>query len=85
MEAVELPAMSADLVVCRMALHYVSDLGAVLDKVHDWLRPGGRLVITVVHPVITSNDSGNANDEPRQHWIVDDYFTGGPRTRSWFW
>ena len=81
-EAVPLRSASADLVLSRMALHYVSDIEPVLGKIHDSLRPGGRVVLTVVHPVITSHDSGNG--EPRQHWVVDDYFLDGPRTRMWF-
>jgi hypothetical protein len=67
-----------------MALHYVSEIDGVLSKIRDCLRPGARSVITVVHPVITSHDNARSNDAPRQDWIVDDYFTGGPRTRMWF-
>jgi len=81
-EDVHRPAGSVDLVVSRMALHYVAELHTVLRNVHGWLRPGGRAVISVVHPVITSHD--NAAAGPRQHWVVDDYFVSGPRTRIWF-
>jgi len=81
-EHVQRPAESVDLVVSRMALHYVADLDGVVQNVHGWLRPGGRAIITVVHPVITCHDT--TGDGPRQSWVVDGYFEPGPRGRTWF-
>jgi len=43
--------------------------------------PGGRLIITVVHPVITSHD--NHPDGPRTTWTVHNYFNTGPPPRDW--
>ena len=40
-EDVQRPAASADLVVSRMALHYVAGLDTVVRNVRGWLRPGG--------------------------------------------
>jgi SAM-dependent methyltransferase len=80
-EDVERPPGSADLVVSRMALHYVAGLDAVVRNVRGWLRPGGRAVLTVLHPVITCHDTGVVGR--RQSWVVDDYFEPGPRTRTW--
>jgi len=77
------PAESFDLVLSRMALHYVADLGAVLRACRACLAPGGRLLFTVVHPVITSNDARESSGEPRQNWVVDDYFVTGPRDQQW--
>jgi len=48
---------SADLVTCRLALQYVEDVRPVMDAVAPCLTPGGRFVMTVVHPVITSPDN----------------------------
>jgi SAM-dependent methyltransferase len=76
------PPGSADLVTCRLALHYVEDVRPVLDAVAHCLTPGGRFVMTVVHPVITAHD--NRPDGPRTSWTVDHYFDPGPRTRPWF-
>ena len=76
------PADSADLVTCRLALHYVENIHPVLTAVARCLAPGGRFVMTVVHPVITSHD--NRPDGPRTSWTVDHYFDPGPRTRPWF-
>ena len=66
-----------------MALHYVADLGGALRACRACLAPGGRLVFTVVHPVITSHDARESSAEPRQNWVVDDYFVSGPRNQQW--
>src|SRR5207244_5896913 len=50
------PPGSMELVVSRLALHYVSDVGAVLRRVYTTLADSGRLVFSVEHPVITSSD-----------------------------
>ena len=74
---------SFDLVLSRMALHYVDDVGRVLGECHRWLSPGGRIVFTVAHPVITSHDARASTEEPRHDWVVDDYFVRGPREQVW--
>jgi ubiquinone/menaquinone biosynthesis C-methylase UbiE len=75
-------AASVDVVTSRMALHYVEHLEPVLATVRRALVPGGRLVVSVVHPVITCHDEPAAG--PRTSWTVDDYFLPGPRVRTWF-
>lgn len=72
----------ADLVASRLALNYVEDPAPVLAAAHRALRPGGRVVLTVEHPVITS-DFSNLEDGPRTSWRVDGYFRPGPRTHRW--
>jgi SAM-dependent methyltransferase len=76
-------AESFDLVLSRMTLHYVADLERVLRACRACLAPGGRLVFTVVHPIITSHDARESSTEPRQNWIVDGYFFTGPRDQQW--
>lgn len=73
---------SVDLVTSRMALHYLRDLAPTLRSAHQALAPGGRLLITVTHPVITSHDDQPAG--ARTSWTVDDYFAAGERRRRWF-
>ena len=77
------PPGAFDLVVSRMALHYVEDIGSVLAACHAVLAPGGRIAFTVVHPVITSHDARASTQELRAEWVVDDYFAGGPRELDW--
>ncbi len=71
-----------DLVASRLALHYIEDLAPVMTTARSMLRPDGRFVITVVHPVISSHDDGV--DGLRTSWTVDDYFRAGARQRQWF-
>jgi SAM-dependent methyltransferase len=71
-----------DLVVSRMALHYVADVEGVVSSVKRLLGPGGRFVFSVSHPVITSH--APEQDGRRANWTVDDYFVRGPRERTWF-
>lgn len=43
---------SFDIVVCSLALHYLKDWIAPLTELRRVLRPGGRLVVSVPHPVV---------------------------------
>jgi SAM-dependent methyltransferase len=72
-----------DLVVARLVLHYIEDVANVFTRIYQTLIPGGRLVFSVEHPVITSCDRSRQGDGPRQEWIVDNYFTTGRRVTSW--
>lgn len=73
---------SADLVTSRMTLHYVEDLDPVVTGARRVLADHGRLVISVLHPVISSNRRAGA--DLRTTVEVDDYFSAGPRHRRWF-
>jgi SAM-dependent methyltransferase len=72
-----------DLIVSRMALHYLADLGPTLAACRRSLAPGGRLVITVVHPVLSAPKTVETSNL-RTNWSLDDYFVAGPRQRAWF-
>lgn len=75
---------SFDLIVSRLALHYVADVDRVLRACRAGLAPGGRLVVTVVHPVITClRDGAEIPSGRRTSWLVDNYFEAGPRQRPW--
>jgi len=77
------PPGSFDLVVSRLALHYVEDLVGVLTAAHACLSPTGRIVFSTVHPVMTSHDAREDPDALMADWIVDGYFDTGPRERRW--
>ncbi|MDH5519628.1 MAG: hypothetical protein OEZ14_03740 [Acidimicrobiia bacterium] len=64
-----------------MTLHYVADLKPVMRLIHDVLALGGRFVMGVVHPVVTSHEDDH--NGPRTTWTVDNYFDAGPRERRW--
>ena len=77
------PPAAFDLVVSRLALHYVEDLPATCGLVFRTLAPGGRFVFSVEHPVITSCDRGWPAGTKRQAWVVDDYHVSGRRVTRW--
>ena len=78
------PTATIDIAISRLALHYVSDQGleTTLNGVHRALKPGGQWVCSVLHPVYTSCDKSSVN-QPRQDWLVDDYFSPGSRQIPW--
>jgi SAM-dependent methyltransferase len=84
LEDFRFPPGSFDLIISRLALHYVDDVQAVLQNCARALSPGGRVVLTVLHPVITSSDASvQDGTAARTSWLVDDYFSTGPRQRPW--
>jgi SAM-dependent methyltransferase len=73
------PVNHFNLVISRLALHYVATLDDTFNKVNSALKSGGRFVFSIVHPVITSCDRSRKGGGARQDWIVDDYFATGSR------
>jgi SAM-dependent methyltransferase len=82
LEAWPFPYERFTRVCARLVLHYVADLEALLQQVYRSLKPGGLIVFSVEHPVITSIDSA-WNDGPREDWVVDRYFDTGKRVTHW--
>lgn len=85
LEELDLPPATYDLVISRLALHYLEDLDSLLERVYDWLRPGGRFIFSVEHPLITSHYAAyqGGKKRKRKDWIVDNYFLPGPRVNEW--
>jgi ubiquinone/menaquinone biosynthesis C-methylase UbiE len=84
-EDLDLAPGSVDLVVSSLALHYVAGYEALIGRVACWLRPGGRLVYSVEHPVCTARDpmTGWVTAGGETFWPVDDYARETPRTQQW--
>ncbi|HEX6076323.1 MAG TPA: class I SAM-dependent methyltransferase [Micromonosporaceae bacterium] len=77
------PGARFDLVLARMALHYVADLGRLLTTIRRACRPGARLVFSVEHPVVTCSYDGDWDDGVPRVWRVRDYYREGPRNCPW--
>ncbi|WP_150274888.1 class I SAM-dependent methyltransferase [Paenibacillus tepidiphilus] len=71
---------SFDLVISRLAVHYIEDLASLLQKIHQALKPGGSFIFSLEHPVITSTLQTSGT---RTNWIVDNYFIEGYREQQW--
>ena len=79
------PTAAFDRVLSRLALHYLADEDIVplFSQVFAALRPAGRFVFSVLHPVFTSSPRSLQASARHQDWIVDDYFVPGPRVFPW--
>ncbi|HET6953087.1 MAG TPA: class I SAM-dependent methyltransferase [Acidimicrobiales bacterium] len=68
---------SFDAVVACLVLEHVADLDGALDEVARVLRPGGRFVLFVNHPLFQTPSSGWIDDQvvdpPEQYWRVGRY------------
>jgi SAM-dependent methyltransferase len=51
LRAIPAPSEQFELVVCGLALAHLEDLGPAIGELGRVLRPGGRLVISVLHPL----------------------------------
>ena len=78
--------VSFDLVVSSLALHYIADFPALARRIAAGLRPGGRFVFSVEHPIFTAHGGSGWITGPngeKLHWPVDRYRDEGKRTTSW--
>lgn len=77
------PETVFDLVVSRLALHYTDRIEQTFAKIYGALKPGGRLIFSVEHPVLTSSNAAATTSGRRYEWIVDNYFITGARNVTW--
>jgi SAM-dependent methyltransferase len=80
MEEWDYPEDRFDLVISRLAVHYIEDIGSLLRQIYRTLKPGGKLVFSIEHPVITSTLQTSGT---RTSWTVDNYFIEGYREQLW--
>jgi SAM-dependent methyltransferase len=86
-DLVEPEATGFDLVVSMLALHYVADYKLIIRRIARWLAPGGRLAISVEHPIYTASGTPAWHlgpDGKWAHWPVDRYRDEGERRTHWF-
>jgi predicted TPR repeat methyltransferase len=77
-EAWNYPRAAYDLVVSRLALHYIEDFAALCANVYQALTTNGRFIFSVEHPIITACAQSWQTNGSQPGWIVDDYFVPGP-------
>ena len=72
---------SADAAVACLVLEHVADLDAALGEVARVLRPGGRFLLVLNHPLLQTPGSGWIDDQvldpPEQYWRVGAYLSEG--------
>jgi len=52
-----------DVIVSSVALHYIRDFPAIINKIYSWLKPGGELVFSVEHPICTANPNVRSGED----------------------
>lgn len=83
LENIQLEAAAYDIVLSRLVLHYIDDLGPLLAQVERSLREKGIFVFSIEHPIITSCYDAYHASPKRGSWVVDNYFSSGERTNIW--
>jgi len=62
------PDAAFDSVLCALALHYIEDWSAPLREFHRVLRPDGRLVVSMHHPIVDYRLSGTEDYFATELW-----------------
>lgn len=83
MEDFEFPLNRFDIVVSRMALHYIEDLERLFVSISQTITNEGKFVFSVQHPLTTSSFASKTGGDKRGNWLVDDYFQQGARQEPW--
>lgn len=84
-EPLPLDDCAFDDVVASLVLHYLEDWTAPLAGLRRVLRPGGRLLLSVNHPMVyTALKPGTDYFTLAAHWS-DDYTFDGHTTELTFW
>lgn len=81
--AVAYPEKAYDIVTSRFVIHYLPNINTLFEKIHKTLKPGGRFIFTVQHPLTTSSFKSKEEGDKRTDWRVDDYFIEGERLEPW--
>jgi SAM-dependent methyltransferase len=83
MEDWNYPESSFDLIISRLAIHYLSEIDEIFCKVHKSLVKEGSFIFSVEHPVMTSSYGISRPGGFKQDWLVDNYFHTGVREQEW--
>ena len=85
LEHPDLAGETFDLAYSSLVLHYIAALPGLFATIHAALRPGGHLVFSMEHPILTApTKPGWVTDAAgRKTWPVDSYLEEGPRVTDW--
>ena len=85
LEQLALPPATYDLVYSSLAFHYIEQFDALLAAIVHGLKPGGKLVFSIEHPIFMApRQPGWLSDaQGRKSWPVDSYQLQGPRVSDW--
>lgn len=82
-EGFRYPTETYDVVISRFVIHYIANIEPLFKAMYQTLRPGGRFILTVQHPLTTSAFNSKGGSDRRADWRVDQYFNEGERLEPW--
>jgi len=85
LEQLDLPDAAYDLAYSSLAFHYIADLPGLFARIHKALKPGGRLVFSIEHPIFMAprQPGWQVDEQGRKSWPLDSYQLEGPRVTDW--
>jgi len=86
LEDVTLPETEYDVVFSSLTLHYLTGLPRLMLEISKSLKPGGKFVFSVEHPMFTAPTTPSLTvdgETGRKVWLVDAYQREGPRFTNW--
>ena len=85
LEQLDLPDAAYDLAYSSLAFHYITDLPGLFARIHKALKPGGRLVFSIEHPIFMAprQPGWQVDEQGRKSWPLDSYQLEGPRVTDW--
>lgn len=83
MESFDYQQKTYDVVLSRMAIHYIEDVSTLFRSVSKALKHDGKFIFSLQHPLTTSSFASKDEGERKGNWLVDDYFLQGRRNEPW--
>ncbi|OTA82309.1 hypothetical protein M434DRAFT_17070 [Hypoxylon sp. CO27-5] len=87
LEELKLEENQYDVVFSSLTFHYLANLPTLIKEVSRSLKPSGRLVCSIEHPIYTAPSKPKFvldQEMGHRYWPLDDYQKEGLRTRHWF-
>ncbi|TXI06718.1 MAG: class I SAM-dependent methyltransferase [Rhizobium sp.] len=85
LETLQLPKASFDLVYSSLAFHYIADFAGLLANIRQSLKPGGRLIFSIEHPIYMAPRQPDWLDDADggKTWPLNAYQIEGKRFTNW--
>ncbi|KAI1503735.1 methyltransferase type 11 [Biscogniauxia marginata] len=87
LDRLKLPESQYDAVFSSLTLHYLVNLPELVQEIAESLKPSGRLVYSIEHPIFTAPSKPGflvSEEDGRKFWPIDGYQKEGLRTTNWF-